>query len=121
MASDHEKAAQWRNDLIPNVVDQLARERPDAMYGEWVTDSSVVAITYVQLSNIVNALSRWLLDQLGSPGHYGKRPEMLAHIGPNDVRYSALVLAAARTGHVVRMSLYTLLPYCLRRFNRSFM
>jgi acyl-coenzyme A synthetase/AMP-(fatty) acid ligase len=111
MATEHEKSAQWQNDLLPHVVDRLARERPDAVYGAWVTDSSVVAITYAQLSSIVNSLAWWLVEQLGGPGDYGLQPEVLTYVGPNDVRYSALVLAAAKTGYVVRVSLCTLYSY----------
>jgi acyl-coenzyme A synthetase/AMP-(fatty) acid ligase len=108
MTTEREKAAQWQNDILPNIVDRLGREKSDAIYGEWVTDSSVVVITYAQLSNIVNGLAWWLVEQLGGPGIYGSSPEVLAYVGPNDVRYSALVLAAAKTGYVVRDSLYSL-------------
>ncbi|TVY14249.1 Non-canonical non-ribosomal peptide synthetase FUB8 [Lachnellula arida] len=99
MATEHEKVAQWQNDLLLHVIDRLARERPDAHYGEWVTESSVVTITYAQLANIINGLAWWLIEQLNGPGDYS-HPEVLAYIGANDVRYSALVLAAAKTGYV---------------------
>ncbi|KAK7745063.1 putative NRPS-like protein biosynthetic cluster [Cytospora paraplurivora] len=88
------------DELLPNVVDRLARERPDAEYAEWVTATSVVAITYKQLANIINGLSWWLVEQLG-PGPHGPNRDVLAYVGPNDVRYGALVLAAIKTGYVI--------------------
>lgn len=103
MASKHERAAQWQNDLLPHIVDRLARETPDVQYAEWVTASGVVAITYGQLANIINGLACWLVEQLGGPGDYGPNPEVLTYVGTNDIRYSALVLAAAKAGYVVRV------------------
>lgn len=100
MANDHEIAARWQDDLLPHVVDRLAHERPGDVYGEWVAESNVISITYAELANIVNGLSAWLVKQLGGPGRYGPDPEVLTYIGPNDVRYSALVLAAIKTGYV---------------------
>ncbi|KAI0469376.1 putative NRPS-like enzyme [Xylaria cf. heliscus] len=101
MANEHERVARWQNDLLPHVVDRLAHERPDAQYGEWVTASGVVKINYAQLANIINGLAWWLVEQLGGPGDYGSHPEVLAYIGPNDVRYSALVLATLKAGYVL--------------------
>ncbi|KAI1175095.1 putative NRPS-like enzyme [Nemania sp. FL0916] len=101
ITADHESVARWRDDLIPHVVDRLARKRPDAEYAEWVTGSGVVAVTYAQLANIVNGLAWWIVEQLGGSGTYGADAEVLAYIGPNDVRYSALVLASIKAGYVL--------------------
>lgn len=95
----HEDVAQWQDALIPDIVDRLAHERGSAEYGEWVMGSSVVSITYLQLANVINSLAWWLVDQLGSGSH--KSPEVLTYVGPNDVRYSAMVLAAIKAGYVV--------------------
>lgn len=105
MANEHEQAARWQDDLLPHVVDRLARERPDAEYAEWVTGSDVVVINYAQLASIVNGLAWWLVEQLGGPGPHGPAPDVLTYVGPNDVRYSALVLAAIKAGYVVRICL----------------
>ncbi|KAI1500357.1 acetyl-CoA synthetase-like protein [Biscogniauxia marginata] len=114
--TDHERVARSRDDLLPHVVDRLARERPEAVYGEWVTGSSVVAITYAQFGNVINGLAWWLVEQLGGPGSYGPDPDVLTYVGPNDVRYSALVLAAIKAGYVELLTKqYS--PYIL---NRSF-
>lgn len=103
MTNDHEQVARWQDDLLPHMVDRLAHERPDIEYAEWVTGSNVVAINYAQLANIVNGLAWWLVKQLGGPGPHGPNPDVLTYVGPNDVRYSALALAAVKAGYVVRI------------------
>lgn len=104
MENEHERVAQWKDDFLPHVVDRLAHERPNAKFGEWVTGSSATVITYAQLANVINGLSWWLVEQLG-PGRYDSEPDVLAYVGPNDVRYGALVLAAIKTGYVVSSSI----------------
>ncbi|KAF3003827.1 putative secondary metabolism biosynthetic enzyme [Neopestalotiopsis sp. 37M] len=101
MANEHEIAARWQDDLLPHVVDRLARDRPDAIFGQWVSGTDVTSITYSALANIIDGLSTWLVDQLGAPGKYGLNPEVLTYIGPNDVRYAALLFAAIKTGYVL--------------------
>lgn len=113
MVTEHELAARWQDDLLPHVVDRLARERPGAKYGEWVGESNVVSITYAQLANIVNGLAGWLVEKLG-PGRHEPHTDVLTYIGPNDVRYSALVLAAIKAGYVVRTSFFLSLELSCR-------
>lgn len=101
MATKHERIAQ-HNHLVPQAVDRLAHMMPDAEYGEWVLGSKVISITYAQLANIVNGLAWWLVKELNGSGYNKPERETLTYIGPNDVRYSALVLAAVKAGFVVR-------------------
>ncbi|KAK4114682.1 acetyl-CoA synthetase-like protein [Canariomyces notabilis] len=102
--SKHARIAQWQDDpLLPNMVDRLAREMPDAVYGEWPVlptsyDAGFHAVTYAQLANAANGLAWWILDQFGQPSKTG---EVLAYMGPNDVRFTALILAAIKTGYVI--------------------
>ncbi|KAI1358919.1 acetyl-CoA synthetase-like protein [Xylaria arbuscula] len=89
----------WREHNLPQIVDDLARRKPDQAYGLWPivkgsTSAGFQALTYSQLANIVNRLAWWLIEQLG-PERHG---EVLAYVGPNDVRYTALVLATVKTG-----------------------
>lgn len=94
-----------QNDLLPHVVDRLAREKPEAVYGLWpVAPASYEAgfrtINYAQLANVVNGLAWWIVKELGpcqGPDH-----EVLTYVGPNDVRFTALVLGAVKAGYVVR-------------------
>ncbi|KAK3942541.1 putative nrps-like enzyme protein [Diplogelasinospora grovesii] len=105
MAAEHASAAQWQNDLLPHIVDRLARERPDAVYGLWPVSpasyqNGVRTTTYGQLANIVNGLAWWLVEKLG-PGQQHGDIEALTYVGPNDVRLTALVLAAIKAGYVL--------------------
>ncbi|KAK7755566.1 hypothetical protein SLS62_002500 [Diatrype stigma] len=101
MVSEHERVARAANCLLPHVVDRLARERPNARYGEWVMGSGVTIVTYAELANVVNGLAWSLIDQLGGPGSSETHPAVLTYVGPNDVRYSAMVFAAAKVGYVL--------------------
>lgn len=101
--SEHARIAKWQNDLLPNMVDRLARDLPDAVYGKWPVlptsyDAGFQSITYSQLANVVNGLAWWLDEQfrLQPPA-----TNVLAYMGPNDVRITALILAAAKTGYVI--------------------
>ncbi|KAI1178786.1 hypothetical protein F4777DRAFT_575732 [Nemania sp. FL0916] len=93
--------AAWRERTLPQIVDDVARDNPDYVYGHWLVskdpESSSLHIdtfTYAQLSNLVNQLAWWLVEQLGND----RKGEVLTYIGPNDVRFTALVLATIKTG-----------------------
>jgi acyl-coenzyme A synthetase/AMP-(fatty) acid ligase len=91
-------------ELCPQLVDHLARERPNTAYGLWPVasdsyDAGFHTITYGQLSNIVNGLAWWIVKQLGKG--QGIQQEVLTYIGPNDVRLTAMILASVKTGYVV--------------------
>lgn len=100
MATEHQRISQ-RHNLLPHAVDALARELPDAKYGEWVTGSEVVAITYAQLRNIIDGLAACIVEQLRGSGYSKPQRPVLTYVGPNDVRYTALILAAIKAGYVV--------------------
>ncbi|KAM0139901.1 hypothetical protein ACHAP3_002961 [Botrytis cinerea] len=101
MVRTHEQVAQWQSALAPHIVERLARRTPDNKYGEWVSEDSAVVITYAQLANVIDGLAWLIVEQLGGPGRYGANPEVLAYVGTSDVRYSALVLAAAKAGYTL--------------------
>lgn len=88
------------------MVDRLARETPDAVYGLWPVaptsyDAGFRAVTYAQLANVVDGLARSLVQNLG-PGEDG---EALTYVGPNDVRLTALVVASIKAGYMASSSL----------------
>lgn len=93
-----------RNELWPQVVDRLAREQPEAIYGLWPVaadtyHSGFFAINYGQLANIVNGLAWWIVHQLG-PGT-AQDGDVLTYIGRNDVRLTAMILASVKAGYTV--------------------
>ncbi|KAI1736251.1 hypothetical protein F4680DRAFT_262340 [Xylaria scruposa] len=104
MASTHSKVAHWQYDLLPHIVDRVARDTPDTPYGLWPISSmsyeeGYQTITYSQLANAVNGLAWWLAEQLG-PG----QGDVLVYVGPNDLRLTALLLAAIKTNYVIFFS-----------------
>lgn len=92
------------NDLWPHIVDRLAKEQPEEIYGLWPVDSDSYdagfhAITYGQLANIINGLASWIVEQLG-PGAAGEG-DVLTYIGLSDVRLTAMILASVKAGYTV--------------------
>ena len=88
--------------LVPKLVDQRAEADPDSLYAEYPVSSSSYdegyhKITYRGLANAVNGAAWWLHRTLGP----GKNFEALAYMGPNDLRYTALILAAVKAGYIV--------------------
>ncbi|PYI12696.1 acetyl-CoA synthetase-like protein [Aspergillus sclerotiicarbonarius CBS 121057] len=93
-----------RPELIPHLVDSYATTTPDAIYAEYPVspvsyDDGYRPVTYRSFANAVNGVAWWLTQTLG-PG----RGEILAYIGPHDVRYPALVLGAVKTGYCLFLS-----------------
>ncbi|KAJ5382865.1 NRPS-like enzyme [Penicillium concentricum] len=87
------------NELLPQTVDHYARVKPDALYAEYPTspmsyDDGYVPITYRTFANAINGIAWWLTKTLG-PG----QGDVLAYIGPNDLRYPALVIGAVKAGY----------------------
>src|SRR4051794_40018062 len=102
MTTSHAHAAQFERDLLPHIVDRLARDRPNDLYIEFPVDprsyeEGFRAVTYRDLANVVNGLAWWLESHLGP----GRDAEVISYIGPNDMRYISLLLAAVKTGYVV--------------------
>ncbi|PQE13474.1 NRPS-like enzyme protein [Rutstroemia sp. NJR-2017a WRK4] len=89
-------------ELTPQIVDRLARTTPDALYAEYPNSPQTYAegyrkITYRDFANAVNGLAWWLRESLGP----GDGSQVLAYIGPNDLRYPALILGAVKAGYVI--------------------
>lgn len=101
MDSVHSQLSKWQRELLPQMVDRLARETPDTVYAIWppvVDDHEALSrtISYAQFANVINGLVRFLLKQLGHGAG-----QVLTYIGPNDVRLTALVLASIKAGYTV--------------------
>ena len=88
--------------LIPNIVDRRAQTDPEALYAEYPVSTASYKegyskINYHAFANAVNGVAWWLCDTMGQ----GNNSETLAYIGPNDLRYPALVLGAVKAGYTV--------------------
>lgn len=92
------------SDLIPHVLDHLAATNPDGLFAEYPIsavsyEEGYHSVTYKDFANAVNGLAHWIRDTLGEPQ---REYQVLAYMGPNDLRYPALVLAAIKAGYIVR-------------------
>lgn len=90
-----------RTQLLPHIVDHYAKVKPDAIYAEYPVslmsyDDGYRPITFKAFANAINGIAWWLTEKLG-PGD----GETLAYVGPNDLRYPALVLGAVKVGYRV--------------------
>jgi thioester reductase-like protein len=80
-------------------VDHYAKFKPDQLYAEYPRsptsyDEGFRPITYRAFANAINGNAWWLTKTLGRGNG-----EPLAYIGPNDLRYPALVLGAVKAGY----------------------
>lgn len=92
------------SEILPNIFDHYAQVKPDAIYAEYPVNPMTYEegyrpITYKALANAINGVAGWLTKTLG-PG----TGETLAYLGPNDLRYPALVLGAVKAGYCVGWS-----------------
>lgn len=103
MATEHAKTSNWRDELVPNIVDHLAKVSPSAPYALYpdsptTYDKGYRTVTYKDFANAINGFAWWFSKNLGRTEDF----DVLAYIGPNDVRYTALCLGAVKAGYVVR-------------------
>lgn len=63
-------------------------------------------ISYAEFANAVNRCARWILENIGRSSSF----ETLVYIGPPDLRYQILVMAAVKTGHVVSSRIFSIAP-----------
>ncbi|KAF4631099.1 hypothetical protein G7Y89_g7043 [Cudoniella acicularis] len=105
-AKSHKKTksnAEWfpgKRDVLVNIVNYRARKCPEALFAEYPISSTAYddgyrEINYADFANAVNGAASWMEEHLGR----GRNFETLAYIGPNDIRYAALVLGAVKAGY----------------------
>lgn len=103
-----EKSVTMANDAIhgrrpiPNEIDNIAAKTPTKVYAKIPVDDQDLArgyrdISIKQLANAVNSASFWLDEALGETRSF-------AYYGARDLRYAAIILAAAKTGRKVPYS-----------------
>ncbi|KAF2087957.1 acetyl-CoA synthetase-like protein, partial [Saccharata proteae CBS 121410] len=94
--------------LLPAVIDETARASPEKVFAITPRTGSLrdgyTQTTYAQVARAVNKLAWWLDEKLGQWPD-GVEPEMLAYIGPRDLRYAIIVVAAMKTNRQVLVPL----------------
>ena len=86
--------------VIPSIIDERARERharPIASIPS--SPTSYRDVSYWEFANAVNRCTHWLLREVGTSHTF----DTLAYLGPNDLRYQILIVAAIKSGHVVSL------------------
>ncbi|KAJ9143066.1 NRPS-like enzyme [Pleurostoma richardsiae] len=87
--------------LVNKVIDERAAAKHARPYASIPVSDDVSAgfkdISYSQFANAIDRCARWLQTQDGLTS----TTEPLVYIGLNDLRYSILALATAKTGHIM--------------------
>lgn len=86
--------------LIPHIIDELAQTHPEKLYGETPISPETYEhgyrkITYRDLANAINGMTHWIEKTLGLGSAFGT----LVYLGPHDVRYVILLVAAVKAGY----------------------
>jgi acyl-coenzyme A synthetase/AMP-(fatty) acid ligase len=91
------------------VIDERARDNHKRPYASIPNSNNVKDgfrdITYRTFANAINRCAIWLKDEIGISTSF----EAMVYIGPADLRYQILCMAAVKTGHVVSWAMRTML------------
>lgn len=87
---------------IPSEIDNIAAKTPTKLYARIPVDDKDLAkgyrdVSIKHLANAMNSASFWLDEVLGETKSF-------AYYGARDLRYAAMILAAAKTGRKVPFS-----------------
>ncbi len=91
--------------LLPTLIDDRANAVPDRLYCAYIepghasVEDGLRKVTYGHFANSVNRCAWWLEKELGK----GQNFETLAYVGPSDIRYAIMTLAAVKIGYKVRL------------------
>ena len=91
--------------LVPSVIDETAQSEPEKVYAAIPMspgdlDAGYRDITFGQLASAVNGVAWWLEKELGKSSDF----KTLAYLGPNDLRYPIVAIAAVKVGYKVSIA-----------------
>ncbi|KAK4106758.1 acetyl-CoA synthetase-like protein [Parathielavia hyrcaniae] len=89
-----------RGQLLPAILDRRAQSNPDRVWAKFPGSSTSYdqgfrAATYGQICNAVNRVAWMLAETIGPSAEF----DTLAYLGPSDLRYHVVILAAIKTGY----------------------
>ncbi|KAI1505473.1 acetyl-CoA synthetase-like protein [Biscogniauxia marginata] len=94
-------APRYGSRLMPNVVDEIARQQPDLTYAFTPLTINVrdsfKAVTFSEIANATNRLAIWIQTNIGRSSRF----DTIAYMGLGDLRYVAVFLAAVKCGYKV--------------------
>ena len=93
-------SAQTGKRLIVNLIDAYATDDPNRVWVSIPKDNDDLArgfmdINFKQFANAINHAAKWVE---ASVSNHGAPFETLAYIGPKDLRYPILAVAAVKCG-----------------------
>lgn len=92
--------------LLPVLIDQYAHETPPRTYASIPIDAEDISrgfrdISYAEFAQAINRAASWLDEHLPP----AREPfETIAYVGPKDLVYPVLAVAAIKVGRKVRLS-----------------
>lgn len=97
--------------LIPKVLDDIACSDPQRPFISVPRTSNIQDgyedVSYSTFAGAVNRCSWWIEKEIGRE----RNSKTLFYIGPLDLRYLLILLAAAKTGHIVSSLSYLAVDY----------
>ncbi|KAL8938631.1 MAG: hypothetical protein Q9211_003115 [Gyalolechia sp. 1 TL-2023] len=101
MSSDQSTKPPYGLRLLPQVLDDLARSKPERVFASvpktFELKDDFREVTVLQLSRSVDRLARWLEECIGRSSTF----ETIAYLGLPDLRYTIVFLAAVKCGYKV--------------------
>lgn len=87
--------------LLPTVIDELARTRPERAFSSIPLSldprDGCRDVNYREFANAINRCAWWVQHEIGR----GRNFETIAYMGPTDIRYAIICIAAIKTGYTV--------------------
>lgn len=94
-------ATPYGSRLLPTVVDETATSQPDLTYAYVPINNSLgdgfTTITFADVATATNYMAAWIHQNLGRSTSF----QMIAYMGPGDLRYVPIFLAAVKCGYKV--------------------
>lgn len=103
MAETHAAPPDCGKRLLPALVDEIAANEPGRIFAS-VPETVDIAdgftdISYHGFARAVNRCAYWLVHELGEC----TKQKTILYMGPLDLRYLIIILAVAKSGHIVSM------------------
>ena len=105
--------------LVPHLIDDIAHNDPFRTFCSLAKSSDISDgfqdVSYGSFANAINYLAWWIEVNLGKNSTF----ETVSYIGPPDLRYIVLTIAAQKTGYKARR-VYTIRIRTLTSFRLCF-
>ncbi|KIL84125.1 hypothetical protein FAVG1_12702 [Fusarium avenaceum] len=102
-------ATQYGRRLIPQLISERAEREPSKVFASIPISNKpefgFTDVSYATMAKAVDRASWWLYEIMAR----SRSQEVLAYMGPNDLRYPILVVAAMKCGYTVKIVLTDIL------------